>query len=450
MARKPLFNRLPEIWRRLDKDEVLKRYLGVLDEGFNQAHDLAEGVLDFRSVDRVPDRYLRLLGDLVGHEWRSDKDHDWNRSRIRDAIRRYSYNGTAEAVKDLVREHGGGPCNIIDMASTLIVLDLQGDLATDNAVFEGDDYYHTGAFVLEITDQVNLPELKKDMTKVIPAGTRWYYRIVADGTVADQSIGISESSGPLESTNADEFALGAGKLDENLYLDFPPAGESISIGGSDAGGVFGGLFTMASIGFTMSDDELKMSAGSPGYPLPLDLALRCGTSEQEETPMSTGGIRFTATNADWLPVRFPMDTYGWTFQVISGTLVWRGRIPVAMVSLDENAAVENIGNGKVSIAATGHGLTVGDPIQIPEKCSPNLRGEHVLDAATDADHLVVAAPYVAEVIGANKYVIGYKDHPEYTAGRGDGELELTVAEVPLFYARATDPTGCVFDVRVVA
>jgi hypothetical protein len=279
MARTKLFKRLPEAWKRYDVDHVAERYLGVLDEGLDASHDLARQVLGFRSIDEVPDRFLPLAGELVGHEWRSDKDHDWNRSRIRDAIRRYSYKSTTECIRDLVREHGGGPCNIIDMASKLIVLDLQGDLGTDNAHFEGDDYYHTGAFVLEITNQVNLVELKKDMANVTPGGTRWYYRLMLEGKATNRIAGNSQCSSVIESTNTNRFSLDVGLLDESLWLDFPASGQSMSTSSVSLTGAFGGLVTMASVGFKMSDTQMKMSAGGPGCPLPIDLALRCGTSE---------------------------------------------------------------------------------------------------------------------------------------------------------------------------
>ena len=113
MARTPLFERLPESWKyndtkteQLDSKGILQRYLGVWDDGFDRSEDLAESVLATRDISRIPDRYLRLIGDLVGHRWKDYRSYQWNRQRIRESISKYSYKGTYLAISDLVCEHG--------------------------------------------------------------------------------------------------------------------------------------------------------------------------------------------------------------------------------------------------------------------------------------------------------------------------------------------------------
>lgn len=274
MARTPLFQRLPDIWKRLDalpdgsyamdsllvgmdrqdvsmdgvRRGVLERYLGVLDAGFDRSHGMAKAVLDFRSVDRVPDRYLALLADIVGHQWRSDKSHDWNRSRIRDAVRRYSYKGTAEAVRDLAREYGSDTCDITDMASKLIVLNLQGDLDTDNAHFPDADVYHAGAFVLKIDMMADLAAFREELDGIVAAGTRWYLRIEHQGRAVSEDVCTFRVAGRVQSTNANNYGLGEGLLDESLWLPPLPGGDSRSFG----------QLTMADQDILMDRDDITM------------------------------------------------------------------------------------------------------------------------------------------------------------------------------------------------
>lgn len=281
MARRPLYERLPEIWKRLDPDGVVQRYLGVLDAGFDRSHGLAKAVLDFRSVDRVPDRYLALLGDIVGHQWRPGKSHDWNRSRIRDAIRRHSYKGTVECIQDLCREHGSDICEITDQASRLLVLDMQGELSEDAAHFESPDYWQDGAFVLRVSPETDLDGLKADLAEVLPAGTRWYLYVLYSRTLATETAGTSEIRGRIETANVHEFALDVAKIDENLFLGHYPAGSSVLPERDmlERPIVFGGHLFMNSVGIRMDETQITMDMGSGSYPLPRPFAFRRGASE---------------------------------------------------------------------------------------------------------------------------------------------------------------------------
>ena len=71
--RTDLYNRLPAIWRALDKELVLKRFLGVVDHDFNSIEQLITEFLEVHSVDRIPTIHLKVLGNLVGYRWRSDR-----------------------------------------------------------------------------------------------------------------------------------------------------------------------------------------------------------------------------------------------------------------------------------------------------------------------------------------------------------------------------------------
>ena len=188
-----LFERLPTIWKRWDRDSgFCEDFLDVLDDSCAKAHGSIKDILDLRSIDRIPDRYLALVADHVGHVWRSDKTRDWNRARIRDAVRRHSYKGTHERLADLVKEHGGGSdWSVKDMASTLFVWNRQGLWSRGDSFLLSSDYFHPGAFRLCITDAVDLDAFLEDFEETKPAGQVWYFEIAKDASGLCETVGES-------------------------------------------------------------------------------------------------------------------------------------------------------------------------------------------------------------------------------------------------------------------
>ena len=201
MARTPLFERLPESWKyndskteQLNGKGVLQRYLEVFDDGFDRSEGLAESVLDTRDVSRIPDRYLRLIGDLVGHRWKEYRSYQWNRQRIRESIAKYSYKGTSLAIGDLVYEHGGDWHKILDMASLVGVYDRQASMPQSSHYFDS-DYFHPGVFQLWLPDGMDLEHFLEDFEYLKPAGTKWIIRLcIADCYAA---IDILDYSYPI-------------------------------------------------------------------------------------------------------------------------------------------------------------------------------------------------------------------------------------------------------------
>lgn len=203
MARKPLFERLPESWKysdtkteQLNGKGVLQRYLEVWDDGFDGAEARAESVLDTRDVSRIPDKYLRLIGDLVGHRWKDYRSYQWNRQRIRELISRYSYKGTTLAIADLVYEYGGDWHKILDMASLVGVYDRQATMIQSSHYFDS-DYFHPGVFQLWLPDYIDLEHFLEDFEYLKPAGTKWLIRLCiadcyADIEMLDYGTPISE------------------------------------------------------------------------------------------------------------------------------------------------------------------------------------------------------------------------------------------------------------------
>ena len=183
MSRTPLFERLPESWKyndtktdQVDGKGTLQRYLEIWDNGFDRSEDLAESILATRDVSGIPDRYLRLIGDLVGHRWKDYRSYQWNRQRIRESIAKYSYKGTSVAIADLVREHGGSYHRILDMASLVDTWNVQVGMFFDS------DYFHPGVYRLWVSDDIDLEHFLEDFEYLKPAGTKWILTVSPEDT----------------------------------------------------------------------------------------------------------------------------------------------------------------------------------------------------------------------------------------------------------------------------
>jgi len=175
MARTPFFKRLPQIWHRLDFDRIAERFTQVLDAAFDRVHGKGRDILDTRSVNRCPDRWVALLSDIVGHVWRSDRSYDWNRRKIASAIRRWSYKGTIECVADIALECGATKLVVVDMASQILTLDLLGELGGDAAFFEDEDFFHDGVFLLFVDAGCDMAAFQAECARIKPAGEKWLF-----------------------------------------------------------------------------------------------------------------------------------------------------------------------------------------------------------------------------------------------------------------------------------
>ena len=181
-----LFSRLPPIWKELDikatrvvdgKGE-LERFLNTADVGFQKVEDLIWEFLRSHNSQKIRDRFIPLFIEFVGHRWKDYKSRQWNRNRIEVDVTRASYKGSTLAIEDLAREHGAVYCQVVDMASKVLVESKQGTYGDDDSWYFDSDYYHPGVFQVFLSDDVDIEEFISDFQYIKPAGTKWYYRIL--------------------------------------------------------------------------------------------------------------------------------------------------------------------------------------------------------------------------------------------------------------------------------
>jgi hypothetical protein len=226
MARRPLISRLPEIWRRLDKDGELAAFLGLWDFELDAVHTKITELLSIRNLDKIPDRFLILLADLVGHRWRSDKSKDWNRNRMRDSIRRHSYKGTLAQLEDLVAEHNGTGLDFIDMASKLLVLGKNGRLGCTDAALVSPDYYHDGAFEVRVDRRISYDEFLEDLQHTKPAGEVWFFSLLFYLSFAFEEAWAYRRYTHHDDANTHEGTIGFGLLGIDLRLSTESSGDA--------------------------------------------------------------------------------------------------------------------------------------------------------------------------------------------------------------------------------
>jgi hypothetical protein len=156
----------------------LERFLNVFQNGVDTAHAKAWDLLKLKNVEDIPDKFLQFVAEQVGHEWDSSKTMVWNRSRIRDCINRHSYKGTVTRLTDDMVELGAESVSVQDNASKLLILSKQGRLSEPDSYMVTANFWHDGAYVLRVVDNV-VPSLLRSevepvMRKTVPAGTIWY------------------------------------------------------------------------------------------------------------------------------------------------------------------------------------------------------------------------------------------------------------------------------------
>jgi hypothetical protein len=166
------------------------------------------------------------LKDLVGHDWTTDRNRQWNRDRIRHSIRRHNYKGSFARLQDVTREAGADRIAVQDNASILMILGKQGRLSCSDAYLVADNFYHDGAKKLSIWDseapKIDQAFLSRELAATLPAGEVWFIESILE---LDTSIELSwEQSGAqlFPSTNALLGTLGFGILGNEIFLSFEP------------------------------------------------------------------------------------------------------------------------------------------------------------------------------------------------------------------------------------
>ena len=258
MSRQTVFELLPGVWRRLDANGTLERFLGLWEDEIGYVADKIRELADLQSPDVTEDKFLPLLGNNVGHVWKDDKSFEWNRNRIKASIRRYSYKGTTTSIEDLAYECGSRVNSIQDNASKLLILGKQGRLGCDDAYLVSKDYWHDGAFLAQFANTGDTDTLILELPSLTPAGQVWFIELVyVSQGIFDTDCQIV-FTGTLTFTEALQGTIGFGTLGGNLLLSSEPNGRFDQ---TYRDTIWGNLFSkrMGSVGFGVLGNDVYLS-----------------------------------------------------------------------------------------------------------------------------------------------------------------------------------------------
>jgi len=302
-----LFNKLPEIWKTLDlrvtdvllKDEcqscgytipedytdercpqcgkligvegMLERFLNVPDSAFERIENFVGELLRTHNVQIIQDRFLPLLTDLVGHNWRDDKSRRFNRERIQSAITRHSYKGTELRLRDEVKLAGSDTCDVQDNASRLMIVGKQGRIGCTDCVIMDHNFWHDGSFELAVDHNIDFDELALGMAETTAAGELWWLKSVHSPETIFAIDCNPGRKGIFEDNDLDDIAIGRGVIGQSFWIGFERIGSIQLATAINSTNVIGGYLTVTSnlrVSHTIPVDE-----GTATNPLSVENAL---------------------------------------------------------------------------------------------------------------------------------------------------------------------------------
>lgn len=110
-----LYNRLPQMYRTADKEDILKRFIEVFSEGgFKPLLQDTINIMDILDVDKCPSKYLPLLCQMYGYEYTLELPELFQRRLLKYIVELYKRKGTKSVVRFIARELTGFESEIIE------------------------------------------------------------------------------------------------------------------------------------------------------------------------------------------------------------------------------------------------------------------------------------------------------------------------------------------------
>lgn len=110
-----LYNRLPQVYRTSDTEQILRRFIETFAEaGFDPLLQETMDIMNLLDVEKCPSEFLPLLCSLYGFEYTVEIPELFIRRLLKHIIELYKRKGTKSVVKFIARELTGFDSEIIE------------------------------------------------------------------------------------------------------------------------------------------------------------------------------------------------------------------------------------------------------------------------------------------------------------------------------------------------
>lgn len=110
-----LYNRLPQVYRTTDNEQILRRFIETFAEGgFDPLLQETMDMMNLLDVDKCPSEFLPLLCSMYGFEYTVEIPELYIRRLLKYIIELYKRKGTKSVVKFIARELTGFDSEIIE------------------------------------------------------------------------------------------------------------------------------------------------------------------------------------------------------------------------------------------------------------------------------------------------------------------------------------------------
>lgn len=110
-----LYNRLPQVYRNYDDQELLKRFIDIFSEGgYTKVLNETNNIMDLLDVDKCPSKFLPLLCSFYGYEYNLEIPELFQRRLLKYIVDIYKRKGTKSSIKFIARELTGFESEIIE------------------------------------------------------------------------------------------------------------------------------------------------------------------------------------------------------------------------------------------------------------------------------------------------------------------------------------------------
>lgn len=112
-----MYNKLPKVYRRMDTQKQLYRYLqAIFEGGLKPTLEAIGNIITLIDPATCPAEFLPLLCEQFGLIYLNEVPEKFHRKLLRNIVHLYKIKGTIPCLEFLGRELSGYPCKVVEIA----------------------------------------------------------------------------------------------------------------------------------------------------------------------------------------------------------------------------------------------------------------------------------------------------------------------------------------------